>query len=135
MTALNDLMNRAGETAKASGWHEGIPDPTLTPQDHITWISSKLMLVVSEISEALEELRSGHGPDLVYATQVVPLGGVEVDKPEGFPVEIADAIIRLFDLYWTLKDQGWDMPDLEAVIGNKLDMNALRGHKHGGKAI
>lgn len=125
--SIYDLVKLAGETAETSGWHEGIPDPTITRTDHITWIVMKIMLVVSELSEAVEELRSGHDADYVYR--------MENGKPEGFPVEIADAMIRLFDLWWTLHSQGWEMPELGRLIERKIDYNTKRGARHGGKTV
>lgn len=122
---LNALKEICGETAENSGWHEDAPDPTLTPLDHNMWVTTKIMLIVSELSEAVEEIRSGHSVDHVYHSG-------EKMKPEGFPVEVADSIIRLFDLWWTLDNQGFDMPDLAQLIKGKVDYNASsRGHKHG----
>lgn len=127
IATLNDLLNLAGETAEESGWHEGIPDRTLVPTDHAMWITTKLMLINSELVEAMEELRSGHKVDEVYPGSK--------GKPEGFPVEIADAVIRVLDLWWTLQDLGWEMPDLGKLIEEKVSFNASRGHKHGNKVI
>jgi len=50
-----------------------------------------IVLVCSEICEAHEELRDGHTPTEIYYSH-------DGQKPEGFPVEIADAIIRILDI-------------------------------------
>lgn len=122
---INDLKDLCGETADASGWHDDQPDPTLVPQDHNMWVATKIMLVVSELSEAVEEMRSGHSLDHLYHSG-------EKMKPEGFPVEVADAIIRILDLWWTLEKSGFDMPDLGQLIKGKVDYNgSSRGYKHG----
>ena len=57
-----------------------------------------VLLTISEICEAHEELRDGHDPQYrYYAVHIDPTSN-GLRKPEGFPVEIADAIIRLLDL-------------------------------------
>lgn len=78
-----------------------------------------LMLVTTELAEALEEQRAGH--DVVWHR--------EDGKPEGEAVEIADAIIRLLDAW------GGRYPDLSltGVIEEKLAWNAARPYKHGKK--
>lgn len=48
-----------------------------------------LLLAVSEVCEAYEELRDGHQMHDVYLRD---------GKPEGFPVEVADSIIRLLNI-------------------------------------
>lgn len=54
-------------------------------------IPEKLMLITSELAEALEEYRGDvHGIRAIYASA----GG----KPEGFAVELADALIRIVEL-------------------------------------
>lgn len=82
-------------------------------------IGTKLALVHSEVSEALEEFRK---PDL-------PLDKVYFngEKPEGFGVELADVIIRVLDL---AEKTGNDMSEL---INLKLKYNATRPTRHGGK--
>ena len=49
-------------------------------------------------------------------------------KPEGYPTELADIIIRTLDLAYMLSI------DIDAAVQEKLAFNATRGHKHG-KAI
>lgn len=102
-----------------------------TPTD----IPRSLMLVVSELSEALEEVRSGHAPATVYTKPTVQVPR-DLDprfkdtplppaKPEGFGVELADAVIRIAHLCGAL-----DI-DLEARVVEKLTYNATRPYKHG----
>lgn len=78
--------------------------------------SEKLMLIVSELSEALEELRAGHS-----LTDMRDEDG----KPEGFPVEIADAVIRILDMC-----AGYGI-NIEAAIARKHAYNLQREFKHG----
>jgi hypothetical protein len=55
-----------------------------------------LLLAISEICEAQEELRDGRlVNEIYYGNNLLPGA---LPKPCGFPVEIADAIIRLLDI-------------------------------------
>lgn len=98
------------ENAKAHGWW-----------DNPRRAGELLMLVVSEVSEAFEEVRSGHGMKDTYYSA----GG----KMEGVPSELADVVIRVMDLceYYGI--------DLEAAIAEKHAFNVTRPFKHGGKKL
>lgn len=85
----------------------------------------KMMLAVSELSEALEEYRAGHKTCEIYF--VTDKQGNR--KPEGIPVEIIDCIIRLFD------DCVEFGIDVEQVLKLKMQYNASRPHLHGGKVM
>lgn len=80
-------------------------------------IGNKLTLITSELSEAQDHLRDGREPDDVFYD--------EKGKPDGFGVELADAVIRIADLCGAL-----DIP-LDSLIEEKLAYNKTRGHKHG----
>ena len=83
-----------------------------------------LMLVVSELSEALEELRSlPLDCDRDLELSVVTIG--ESGKPEGFCVEVIDAIIRLLDIAADC------YIDVATVLMLKAAFNETRPHKHG----
>jgi NTP pyrophosphatase (non-canonical NTP hydrolase) len=77
-----------------------------------------LMLVVSEIAEAGEEYRDGRALNEVY---------YHGSKPEGIPVELADAVIRILDFC------EWAGIDLYTVIQEKHAYNLTREPRHGGK--
>lgn len=79
-------------------------------------IPEKLALIHSEISEALEEYRDGHDLKKTY---------LKNGKPEGFGVELADAVIRIMDL---AENQSID---LATLIRIKMRYNATRPEKHG----
>lgn len=90
-------------------------------------IDRYLLMVHRELGEAHEELRDGHGPTEIYMQAVQSqLGGtMDTAKPCGFPVELADAIIRLLDLAGRL-----NIP-IGTVIEQKLAFNQTRPPKHG----
>ena len=99
-----------------------------------TNIDQKLLLVVSEVCEAQEELRDGRGLAEIYYNQqpcdcevYQSCEKCRNPKPEGFPIEIADAIIRLFHIGHAVGI------DLNAVIEQKLTYNKTRPDKHGRK--
>lgn len=86
-------------------------------------VGSLLMLVVTELAEAFEEYRDNHGVQEVYF-QEDHHGNM---KPEGFPVELADTVIRIFDIA-----EAFGI-DLESEIARKVEFNRMRPFKHGGK--
>jgi len=94
---INKLCQEAYETAKSKGWHD-------TPVE----TGTKLALIHSEVSEALEADRRG-------------------DR-ENYVEELADVCIRIFDLC------GSEGIDLESAILKKMEYNKTRSYKHGGKA-
>lgn len=77
-----------------------------------------LALIHSELSEALEEYRNGHPVEEVR---------IENGKPEGVPIELVDAIIRIFDHF------GRHKIDATEMIRMKMKYNATRPYRHGGK--
>lgn len=112
---LNSIARDMHKTAKAKGWWKGKNGD----------LKGKLLLVHSEVSEAAEEFRAGH-----------PLNEVrfELDKhgqwkPEGFPIEVADAIIRLGDIC-----AKHDI-DIDKAIDMKRAFNEGRPYLHGGKSF
>jgi len=81
-------------------------------------IGELLALVHSEVSEALEEWRADEGLAVIR---------IEDGKPEGFPVELADTLIRICDL---AESAGID---LNAALKIKMAYNSTRPWRHGGK--
>lgn len=91
-------------------------------------IDQKLLLAISEICEAQEELRDGHGiNEIYYISEGTVKNQLNTNngKPCGFPTEIADAIIRLLDICGKFEI------DIEAIIELKLAYNKSRPAKHG----
>jgi hypothetical protein len=79
-------------------------------------VERKLLLIIGEICEAHEELRAGR-KDVWFAEGS--------QKPEGFPIELADAQIRLWDVQ---THQGHDG---DYMAQTKHDYNLTRPYKHG----
>ena len=109
---INNLSMIAYRSASEKGWHD-------TPRS----IPELLCLIHSELSEALEEYRSGNPPDHIYYN----LDKNDNVKPEGLPIEIADAVIRIADFC------GLHEIDLEKAINIKLEYNKKRSYRHGDK--
>lgn len=80
-------------------------------------LDRKLLLIVGEVAEAHEELRSNDNPHYVYYR--------EDGKPEGFEFELADVFIRLMDLAGALSI------DIGARVAEKHAFNQTRPYKHG----
>ena len=106
---INDLIREAHANAVAHGfWEEDRP------------FAEQIALMHSELSEALEEYRDGHGMQEVYWPH-------PFNKPEGIPIELADVIIRICDTC------GKYRIDLEEAIRLKMEYNKTRPYKHGKK--
>jgi len=136
-TSLTTYMDATEQVNRINGWYDG-PERNLSDDG---------ALIASEGIEMFEEARNGHGPNEVYFThdkkcpfkpgQVATRNTMEdyeevtccVLKPEGFPTELADVLIRAFD---TARRRGIDI-DFE--IRRKLQYNLTRGYRHGGKSV
>lgn len=85
--------------------------------------SQVLMLCVTELAEAMEEVRLGREPYEEYETE----DKRGLLKPEGIPAELGDCIIRILAYMGSLG------VDMTSVINKKLDYNETREHMHGVK--
>lgn len=125
------MTELCGSNSAAKGWHEGRPtDAAMLGH----WQGNKLMLMVSELVEAHDELRNGHAAnETYYPTKpdgtTITTQEVNLFKPEGVPSELADTVIRIFDFCYTEKI------DLGAIIAEKLAYNRTREQMHGGKKL
>lgn len=113
---LNLLAKKIHTTAREKGWYDAGERNK----------AELIALIHAELSEALEELRNGHKANEVYFSKVnIADDGKAIPKPEGFPIEIADVIIRILDMCAYLN------VDIEEAIEIKMEFNKNRGHKHG----
>lgn len=113
------LVGEAYRNSQAHGFWEDHPDWE-SPQ-YRAYLASKIALIHSEASEALEEIRKDHPVTLQFVT--------ETGKPEGLPSELADIVIRVADLCGHLGI------NLEEALEEKLAFNATRPRLHGGKLL
>lgn len=125
MGDIRNLQVRCGRAAESKGFHDDRPRPIRDVEGTVTypglsdWQGNKLMLIVSEVAEAQDELRKGHAADHTYYQ--------DNGKPEGVPSELADVVIRVLDFCFT------EGIDLESIIDTKLAFNATRERLHGRK--
>lgn len=111
---LDDWADLVYRTSRDKGWYE----------DGRT-VGDVIALMHSELSEALEEYRSGHNVKEVYFA--VDADGRQ--KPEGVAVELIDCVIRILD---TLAHYGVSAQHIMAL---KAEYNTTRSHRHGGKVL
>jgi NTP pyrophosphatase (non-canonical NTP hydrolase) len=131
---MQQLIKKAHEMAKEKGFWESERNK-----------SELLMLIVSELAEAMEALRKDHYADKtmvngLYQDIVIHKYDDEFNIMDGpwkqgfethikstFEDEIADVAIRLFDLCGGLG------VNLEKHVEMKMMYNSMRGYKHGKK--
>lgn len=121
--SVTELVQQAHGNAVQHGFWDNPPE-----------FGTSIALIHSELSEALEEVRAGNrirpndpAPAVYYSG-----GGYSATaptacciKPEGYAIELADAVIRIADLC------GYMGIDLEAAIKEKMAYNATRPRMHG----
>lgn len=105
--SINQWRDYAHSVAREHGWWD--------KEDFN--VGEKLMLVTTELAEAMEDYRTGK-MDLYLD---------EKGKPCGFPSELADAVIRILDLCGRM-----DI-DLADAMVTKSFYNESRPYRHGGK--
>lgn len=127
---IKELAKDVHKNAKAHGWWDGEERS----------FGELIALCHSELSEALEEYRNSKGPAEAYYECV---SGKDIQdkctgdccpacsgaKPCGIPSELADVVIRIFDM---AEHYGID---IEAAILEKHEFNKSRPYRHGGKKI
>ena len=115
MGILNDLSEECYRISKDHGFH----DPPKS-------VAEDIALMHSELSEALEDHRSGYKPDFMwYETKSSSNDAEGPLKPCGIPSEIADLIIRALDFC------GAHNINIDKAVSEKMAFNRSRPYKHG----
>lgn len=114
--AIEKLANEVHAIAKSKGWW-----------DKECSFGEVIALIHSELSEALGLYREEKNVKSVWI-EPAPVKGF-VGKPEGIPIELADAIIRILDYC------GRHDIDIANAILLKMEYNKTRPYRHGGKKI
>jgi len=109
---LRVLTDHMGRTSAAHGFHDA---PGMAPGEGI---DRRLLLAVSEVTEAQEAIRDGHAPGEVWFRE-------KDGKPEGFVMELADVIIRILDLAYV------EGVDVGLAVAQKWAFNCSRPALHG----
>ena len=113
MLDIKELSRIIRKNNEEKGWKSAGPELFM----------EKMMLIVSEISEAVEEFRDGKGLNATF------YGPGNPPKPLGIPTEVADAIIRILD--WCEANG----VDIEKALIEKMEYNESRAFRHGGKLV
>lgn len=140
---MRDLVSISGTNSREHGFHDSWPDVQQVRKAEYARllslnITEKIALIHEEVSEALGEIRSGHEAREIYfldkatgATYPDQMHdeGKPLLKPEGFLVELADAMIRIADLVYLVDGREAFVEALRI----KHEYNATRPYKHGRK--
>lgn len=101
---FDELAEKIHSTAKEKGfWDQNVDD---------IFVAKQLMMIVSEVVEAMEAIRKDKGEEEVA-------------------FEFADIIIRVLDLYAGLVENEYTSISLDWAIINKMQKNTERPEKHG----
>lgn len=115
MYYLGDLGRILHRTSTEKGWWADRDELSKTPAGRVQVDIGCIALVITELSEAIENIRAGYTPD------------DKVPEFSGLEAELADAIIRILDFAEARK-----LRVAEAVIA-KAKFNDGREHRHGNK--
>lgn len=117
--ALAHMIKAIHLNALRKGWwedHSRLRDSNPGEADRLYQVS-RIMLVVTELAEAVEGIRLGNPPD------------DKVKDYDSLTVELADAVIRVLDLAGR-----FGLPLPQAILA-KMAYNEGRSHMHGGKLL
>ena len=100
---FDELAEEIHKNAVAKGFWDKTVDPI--------FVAKQMMMIVSEVSEAMEALRKDMNPDQISD-------------------EFADIIIRTLDLYAGIAEAGYVKKSLDYAIKEKMERNKHRPKKH-----
>ena len=112
MKVFNEVTEELHLVAVEKGFWDVINDATQAQKD--IFITKQLMMIVSEAVEVMEAIRKSHGPEAVAD-------------------EMADILIRTFDLYAGLVEHEYTNVSLDEAFEKKTGYNKTRPEKHGVK--
>ena len=112
---MGDLGQILHQTSTEKGWWTDRDELSKTPAGKVQVDIGCIALAITELSEAIENIRAGYTPD------------DKVPEFSGLEAELADAIIRILDFAEARK-----LRVAEAVIA-KAKFNEGRSERHGGK--
>jgi NTP pyrophosphatase (non-canonical NTP hydrolase) len=101
---FDDLAEQIHKNAVNKGFWDRTVDPI--------FVAKQMMMIVSEVVEAMEALRKDMDPDQMSD-------------------EFADIIIRTLDLYAGMVEAGYMTKSLDYAIQQKMERNTHRPKKHG----
>ena len=101
---FDDLAEEIHKNAVEKGFWDRTVDPI--------FVAKQMMMIVSEVSEAMEAVRKEMDPDQISD-------------------EFADIIIRTLDLYAGMAEAGYVTKSIDYAIKEKMERNTHRPKKHG----
>lgn len=119
---IGDIGRMVNAIALTSGWWNKHEDHGF--ETTINGTAEKLLMIHSEISEAVEDMRVALTEDNLSSVRYDDDG-----KPYGFATELADIIIRTLDL------AEWLGIDIENALARKITFNSRREFRHGNKNL
>lgn len=102
------MFDELAEQIHKNAVEKGFWDKTVDP----IFVAKQMMMIVSEVSEAMEALRKDMDPDQISD-------------------EFADIIIRTLDLYAGIAEAGYVTKSLDYAVKEKMERNTHRPKKHG----
>jgi NTP pyrophosphatase (non-canonical NTP hydrolase) len=107
---FDNIAQQLHTTAVEKGFWGVVEDATQEQKD--IFVTKQLMMIVSEAVEVMEAIRKDKGEEEIAD-------------------EMADILIRTFDLYAGLVEHGYTRVSLDDAFEKKTNINQARPEKHG----